>query len=86
MNIYQIRNEEISGKILMSKVDEIGKILLENLLIYEHRAVSVMFLSLLWFYKNECKAQSNCTHDPTFRHSNIVSSLESRLEYRNVGS
>ena len=30
--------------------------------------ISVMFRSLLWFYKNECKAQSNCIHDPTSRH------------------
>ncbi len=24
--------------------------------------------------QNECKAQSNCVHDPTFRHSSLVSS------------
>ncbi len=29
---------------------------------------------ILWFYKNKCKAQLNCIHDPTFRHSNLVSS------------
>ena len=36
--------------------------------------ISVMFRSLLWFYNNECKAQSNCIHDLTFRHSSLVSS------------
>ena len=35
--------------------------------------MSVVFCSLLWFYKNECKAQWNYIHKPTFRHSNVVS-------------
>ena len=35
-----------------------------------------MFRSLLWFYKNECKGQSNCINDQTFRHSNLVSSSQ----------
>ncbi len=29
-----------------------------------HVHESVMFCSLLWSYKNECKAQWNCIHDP----------------------
>ena len=37
--------------------------------------LSVMFRLLLWCCQNERKAQSNCIHDPTFRHSCLVSSL-----------
>ena len=38
--------------------------------------------------QNECKAQSNCVHDPTFRHPSLVFTPEedTRLECRNVGS
>ena len=43
--------------------------------------ISIMFRSLLWFYKNECKAHSNCIHDPTFRHSSLVCE-NTRLECR----
>ena len=34
----------------------------------------LMFRSLSWLCLNECKARSNCIHDPTFRHSSLVSS------------
>jgi hypothetical protein len=37
-------------------------------------AMSVMFRLLLWFFKMS-NTLSNCIHDPTFRHSSLVSSL-----------
>jgi hypothetical protein len=40
--------------------------------------ISVMFSLATQVLINECiqcKAQSNCIHDPTFRHSSLVSSI-----------
>jgi hypothetical protein len=37
--------------------------------------ISAMFSLATLVLINECKAQLNCIHDPTFRHSSLVSSI-----------